>query len=338
MRHARGWGTAGETAGDARMSTVAAVVIGRNEGARLERCLMSLVPQVDQIIYVDSGSSDNSVAFARSLGVGVVELDTTTPFTAARARNAGFETVRDADYVQFVDGDCGVVEYWIEKAQEALDNEPDIAIVTGWRSEIAPDASVYNGMAEVEWHRPAGDIAACGGDMMVRAEVFRAQGGFNAQVIASEDDEFCLRVGQAGHRVVRLPEQMTLHDSNIMHFSEWWKRTIRNGHGFAEVGRMHNPHFKRERQRVWVYGAILPGLFVLTLLLRMWVVSLLILGVYINSWWRTSKGLQQEGLSPWKARHQAVFLTLSKIPNLVGMLTYHKRRMNGADATIIEYK
>ena len=171
------------------MSRVAAVVIGRNEGARLERCLTSLQGQVDQIVYVDSGSTDSSVAFARSLGVSVVELDTSVPFTAARARNEGFAAVKDADYVQFVDGDCGVVEFWIEKAAEALDNAPRIGIVTGWRSEIAPDATVYNAMVEVEWHRPAGDIAACGGDMMVRADVFRELGGFNPRVIASEDDE-----------------------------------------------------------------------------------------------------------------------------------------------------
>lgn len=321
------------------MSVVAAVVIGRNEGARLERCLNTLRDQLDQIVYVDSGSTDGSVAFARSLGVTVVELDTSVPFTAARARNAGFEAVQGADYVQFVDGDCGVVEYWIEKAAEALDNNANIAIVTGWRSEIAPGDSVYNAMAEVEWHRPAGDINACGGDMMVRTEVFSALGGFNPRVIASEDDEFCLRVGKAGHRVVRLPEQMTRHDAAITRFSAWWKRTIRNGHGFAEVGRMHDPHFKRERQRVWIYGGLLPLVLIVSLILGFWAGVILVLAVYGWNWARTAEGLEQyESLPKGTARHHAVFLTLSKIPNMIGMLTYHHRRLRGADATIIEYK
>src|SRR5215475_7559873 len=69
------------------------VAIGRNEGDRLVRCLRSLT-KASKIIYVDSGSSDNSVREARSLGADVVELDPTTPFTAARARNAGFERLR----------------------------------------------------------------------------------------------------------------------------------------------------------------------------------------------------------------------------------------------------
>lgn len=320
------------------MSKVAAVVIGRNEGQRLERCLTSLKDQVDQIVYVDSGSTDSSVAFARSMRVQVVELDPTLPFTAARARNEGFAAVRGVDYVQFVDGDCGVVEYWIDKAVEALDNAPGIGIVTGWRSEISPQATIYNAMVDVEWHRPAGDIEACGGDMMVRASVFREVGGFNPTVIASEDDEFCLRVGEAGYRVVRLPENMTRHDAAMTRFSEWWKRTIRNGHGFAEVGRMHEPHFKRERQRVWVYGGLLPLIFVVGLVTGLWVWSVLVLAVYAINWWRTADGLEYEGLTPAQARHQALFLTISKIPNLIGMLTYYRRRFRGEAATIIEYK
>ncbi len=318
--------------------TIAAVVIGRNEGPRLHRCLTSLEGQVDEIIYVDSGSTDSSVSFARSAGAKVIELDTSTPFTAARARNAGFEAIGDADYVQFVDGDCAVVEYWVEKAVEAFDNNGEIGIVTGWRNEIAPEASVYNAMAEVEWHRPAGDIVACGGDMMVRASVFRELGGFNPTVIASEDDEFCLRVGKAGYRILRLPEQMTRHDFAMTKFSAWWRRTIRNGHGFAEVGRMHPPHFLRERQRVWVYGALLPLAFLVSLIMGFRLGMLLVLGLYVFSWFRTADRLKYDGLGPWQARHHALFLTISKIPNLIGMLTYHRRRLRGADATIIEYK
>ena len=165
--------------GSAETGTVAVVAIGRNEGERLERCLRSLVGQADRIVYVDSGSTDGSVDFARSLGVKVVELDMSTPFTAARARNAGFEALKEdglPDYVQFVDGDCAVEPGWIDAGREALDADETLGIVTGWRTEIEPDATVYNAMCEVEWHRPAGEIVACGGDMMVRSAAYRQAG------------------------------------------------------------------------------------------------------------------------------------------------------------------
>ena len=52
------------------------VVIGRNEGQRLINCLKSVKSQADTpIVYVDSGSTDGSVAAAQKLGVTVVNLD-----------------------------------------------------------------------------------------------------------------------------------------------------------------------------------------------------------------------------------------------------------------------
>lgn len=73
---------------------VGVVIIGRNEGDRLIRCLKSLMEQSTQIIYVDSGSTDHSVSQARNLGAEVVSLDMTKPFTAARARNEGFARLK----------------------------------------------------------------------------------------------------------------------------------------------------------------------------------------------------------------------------------------------------
>ena len=152
----------GETAsfrGVRMTSSVGAVVIGRNEGARLQRCLTSLVGQCDRIIYVDSGSTDGSVAFARGIGAIVVDLDRSVPFTAARARNEGFAALQAGgltDYVQFVDGDCRVEPGWIAAGRTTLDAQSTMGIVTGWRTETEPHRNVYHEMCEVEWHRPPG--------------------------------------------------------------------------------------------------------------------------------------------------------------------------------------
>ena len=316
--------------------TLGAVVIGRNEGDRLKACLRSLVPLCARAVYVDSGSGDDSVAFARGLGVTVVELDTSTPFTAARARNAGFEALLaggELDLVQFVDGDCKVEPGWLQAGVTALAERPDLGLVTGWRSEIHPLASVYNQMCQVEWRRPAGPISACGGDMMVRVAGFRKAGGFDPTVIAAEDDEFCLRLARAGWKLERLPVEMTLHDAAMTRFGQWWRRAMRAGHGFAQVGRMHPPHFRRERLRVWAYGLVLPLLFLLGLFTSGWI-SLAVLGLYALSFWKTWRGLAGQPM----AAKQAALLTLAKIPNLLGMLTYYRRRRTGDDMRIIEYK
>ena len=113
------------------MSDLGIVTIGRNEGERLRCCLNSLIGHGLPVVYVDSNSTDGSVALARSLGVEVVELDVSLPFTAARARNAGFARLEQCEpgveFVQFVDGDCEVVPGWLDRARAVLKERPDVA-------------------------------------------------------------------------------------------------------------------------------------------------------------------------------------------------------------------
>lgn len=322
-------------------TTVAAVVIGRNEGERLRNSLTSLKGQVERIVYVDSGSRDDSVAIARGMGVEVVQLDRSQPFTAARGRNAGFAALKAKglpNYVQFIDGDCGLAPGWVAAARITLDQNPDLGLVTGWRAEIARDASVYNQMADVEWHRPAGDILACGGDMMVRSTAFEAVGGFDPSVIAAEDDEFCVRLRGRGFRLHRLPLPMTFHDADMMRFSQFWQRNVRSGHGFFDVGSKHPDHFRAERRRVWQYAIALPTVVLSAFFVPPWLALLAILTFMGLGWLRTFRGLLTTGQPKAEAGHHAVYYTLAKLPQLQGMVTYYWRRLRGRTAELIEYK
>src|SRR3990167_5804095 len=219
-------------------SAIGVVVIGRNEVERLERCLASLVGAAGKIVYVDSGSTDASVPMAQGLGVEVVALDMSRPFTAARARNEGFACLQrlqpDIHFVQFVDGDCEVVDDWLAKAQAFLCEHPAVAVVCGRRRERFPQRSIYNRMCDLEWDTPVGEAKACGGDALMRADAFAAVKGFRADLIAGEEPELCVRLRAIGWKVWRLGEEMTLHDAAMTHFSQWWQRTLRGGHAFAE--------------------------------------------------------------------------------------------------------
>ena len=317
------------------------VAIGRNEGERLKRCLRSVVRDHVPVVYVDSGSSDDSVAFATGLGVPVVDLDMSIPFTAARARNAGYERLvalhPDLAYVQFVDGDCEVVKGWLAEAASALESDDKLAVVTGWRSEIRPHDSVYNAICDDEWHAPAGPITACGGDMMVRRAAYDQVGGFNETVIAAEDDEFCIRVGAAGWQLLRLPSDMTRHDAAMHTFGQWWKRAVRAGHGFGQVGDMHEGYFAAPRRRILIYAVMFPALLVAGLLL--WrPLALAVLTIYAASFARAALRFFKGGKGAGEAMHHALLLVLSKFPNLIGFIQYYIRKRRGAQMRIIEYK
>lgn len=319
------------------MTPVDVVLIGRNEGQRLIDALASVDGQARQLVYVDSGSTDNSVAEAQKTGATVVSLDMSVPFTAARARNAGFAALHAHDYVLFIDGDCSLVPGFVDAARDHLDGHDEVGLVTGWRSEMRRDESLYNQLCDWEWHRPAGEIATCGGDMMVRARIWAELGGMNPQVIAAEDDEFCQRLRKAGWQLHRIPVGMTRHDAAMSRFSQWWKRAVRTGHGFAQVSHLHPDFFVTERRRVLVYGLALPLAILLSLFLSPWL-TVALLGLYPLNYIRTAQSLIREGLPGREAFGHALLLTLSKFPNLIGMAKYLWRYLSGSDMRIIEYK
>lgn len=319
---------------------VGAVVIGRNEGARLEACLAALAGRLDRIVYVDSGSTDGSVAAARAVGAEVVLLDADRPFTAARARNAGLAALAAGgppDYVQLVDGDCAVDPGWIATARAFLDAHPRVGVACGRRRERFPSASVYNRLCDWEWATPVGAARACGGDALMRLDAVCGVGCYDGTVIAAEDDELCQRLRAAGWEIRRIDAEMTRHDAAIHRFGQWWRRAVRAGHGFAEVGHRHPGHFVAERRRAWAWGAALPAAALAGIAMSP-PLAAAVAGLYGLSFARSAWRLSQAGMTRREAVAGAGLLTLSKLPNLIGMLTWRLRRLRGGPSRIIEYK
>lgn len=317
------------------------VIIGRNEGLRLEATFSSIGKAVRTMVYVDSGSTDNSVAIAERFGAVVVHLDTTTPFTAARARNAGLAEIskqsEPPEHVQFIDGDCSLAPEWIPAASQALASHPEWGAVCGRRRERFPSHSVYNKLCDWEWNTPVGPAEACGGDMLVRFSAIRSVGGYRDDVIAAEDNEVCRRLIQKGWKLQRLDCEMTLHDANIHQFSQWWKRSIRAGHGFAQVGYLHPGYFKRERLRAWFWAAWLPltGIAAAAVWLPLIALPLALYGV---SYSRCLKFFRLPEFTWMESSICALLIVLSKFPNLQGIFTWWRRRIQNLNPTIIEYK
>ena len=312
---------------------VDAVVIGRNEGARLIACLTSLNGQVRRIVYVDSGSTDGSVAEARRLGAEVVALDLSRPFTAARARNAGLARL-DGDapqFVQLVDGDCTLDAGWIATALAAFADHPQAVVICGRRRERFPSASVYNRLADREWDTPVGRTAACGGEALMRYAAVMAVGGFREALIAGEEPELCLRLARAGGEIWRIAAEMTLHDAAMQRFSQWWQRTRRAGHAFAEGSALHadgpEGHWRVETKRALFWGAVLPMGIVGAALI--WPPALALALVYPAQMARLAR---KNGVV-W-----ALFNVLAKFAEAQGVLGFMLGRMTGRKRGLIEYK
>lgn len=323
------------------VSRAAAIVIGRNEGARLEACLASMPEDLCPVVYVDSGSTDGSVVAARAAGALVVALDPARPFTAARARNDGVAALTAAghapDYLQFVDGDCMLVPGWVETAVAFLDAHPQAAVVCGRRRERFPEASVYNRLCDREWDTSVGRARACGGDALMRRAAFEVAGGFRESLIAGEEPELCLRLRAQGWEVWRIDVEMTLHDAAMSQFAQWWKRSRRGGYAAAEGAALHgrgpDRHGVAQTCRALTWGAVLPAMAFLGTLATPWALTLL--AAYPAQVVRLAlrKGGHRED---WE---EAFWLTLGKLPEITGVTKYFLiTRLGTKPIKLIEYK
>jgi len=321
------------------------VLIGRNEGDRLIRCLESVVGRASAVVYVDSGSTDGSVSEALRRGVSVIELDLNQPFTAARARNAGFEGLRalkpSLKYVQFLDGDCEVASDWLTRARTELEEKPEAAVVCGRRRECVPEASIYNRLIDMEWDTPIGEAEACGGDALMRVSAFEEVGGFDPTLIAGEEPELCVRLRLQGWRIYRIDAEMTRHDAAMTRFGQWWRRSVRSGHAYAEGAARHGRsparHWVRQTSSNWFWGLVVPACAI-GLAWPTSGLSLALLAGYPLIAYRAARSKRRHGIPTRDAALYGLFCALGKFPQMIGQCKYLLGTLSGRRSTIIEYK
>ena len=305
-------------------ATIGIVAIGRNEGARLEQCLRSLLSQSNAVIYADSASSDGSADVARRLGVETVELPGDQPLSAAAGRAAGFARLRatfpNIELVQFVDGDCLLDPDWLPSATAFLKSKSRAAVVCGRRFEAEPEASIYNAMCDAEWDTPVGQAQACGGDALFRVDAYEVAGGFNAGLLAGEEPELCGRLRAQGWEIWRIAAKMTEHDARMLHFGQYWRRSLRGGFGYAQVWNQSRKSgdalYGRQLASALAWTIGLPlAVLVIALLFRKPAILAVIPIAYVVQWLRITGKIRID--RPHRLG-QAALTLLAKFPETLG--------------------
>ena len=312
------------------------VVIGRNEGERLSRCLTSLESIGAPIAYADSASTDDSVNVAREAGAMTVELESDRPLNAARGRNAGLAVLRSShanlEFVQFIDGDCEIQAGWVETALEFLRGHPSAAVACGLRFEAHPEASTYNRLCDEEWNSPIGRALSCGGNSMMRLTALDAAGPFDPTLMAGEEPELCSRLRSHGWEIWRLDAPMTRHDAAMTRFSQWIRRAFRSGYGYAQAwsrtrGRADRLYASHLRSAVFWVAVIPLAVVLVAAFLREPAIILAIPATYALQIARTAA---RRGLfSAWSWRYASLML-VAKFPELLGALGYALKRIRSA--------
>lgn len=328
-----------------RLPLVSVVVIGRNEGERLVRCLESIAAmETDdfavETLYVDSASTDGSPQRAAALGARVIEVHPQRP-SAALGRNAGWRAT-SADFVLFLDGDTQLHPLFLRRALEAM-RDPAVAVVWGHRREVDPEQSIYVRALDLDWIYPAGPSEFCGGDALMRRGVLEKVGGFDSKLIAGEEPELCRRIRAEGYSILHIDAPMTLHDLAIKRFAAYWKRAFRAGYAYADISSRYqdsaDPLWRTDVRRNLFHGNLVLGILVLLPLTAVWpalgMIALagalsLVCRTYHRCAWKT-------GDTKTRLLY-ALHSHFQQIPILIGQLSYYRDVFLGFQRKLIEYK
>ena len=329
------------------INTLSIVVIGRNEGQRLARCLESVRAMQNvrktQLIYVDSASTDGSPELASRYGAEVIVINPERP-TAASGRNAGWRRAT-GEFILFLDGDTVLHPEFPRAAFEAMAFSDRICAVWGHRRELTPGQSLYNRVLDLDWVYRPGFTDACGGDVLMRRAALAEAGGFDDQLIAGEEPELCRRLRGHGYVILHIDHPMTRHDLHITRWSQYWKHALRAGYAYAQISDRFrstpDAFWLADARRELVLGCFWPFslLAALAVSVRYGYIPLILwLAVFVVAVFR----------SAWKARWKCtnwvtLFLYgihshLQHVPILCGQLQYTLDKRGRRQRPLIEYK
>ncbi len=181
------------------------IIIGKNEGWRLEKCLQSLVSIVEQdeitdheIIYVDSQSTDNSVVLAKQYGAKTFLI--TGECNAAIARNIGAKEAI-GDILFFIDGDMEIFPGFLPKVL-TKDNQLEYPFISGIFNDIVHDMD-WNYLYTSRRHKlQEGDADAIqittGGLFIIEYSLWEQVNGLETRLKMGEDFDIGLRLTKLG--------------------------------------------------------------------------------------------------------------------------------------------
>ncbi len=193
------------------------IVIGKNEGSRLERSLQSVldVTKVDNIqdwelVYVDSQSTDDSLKVAKSKGARTFLI--TGECNAAIARNIGAKEAQ-GDIFFFIDGDMEVQSGFLPQVIE--DGQLVYPFLSGNFEDIVYDND-WNYLRTTYRHRFAeGEEfhydSTTGGLFLITRELWEKVSGMDNRLKRSQDYDLGLRVTKVGWPLKRMNLLLAKH-------------------------------------------------------------------------------------------------------------------------------
>ncbi len=191
--------------------SIAAVIIARDEAKNLPalaQCLREF--PFDEIIYVDSASTDASVEIAQKAGWRIGVLSPEGVLSASAGRHVG-TLLSQADWILYLDGDMipnlKTVSLMIEYADHRA---PDVVGVTGDFEDRSADG---RRRVQVQKARDGGSAAWLPGSGLLNRQAVLDAGNWNPNVYADEEWELYARLRERGGRLIYFHQILFTHQS-----------------------------------------------------------------------------------------------------------------------------
>lgn len=312
--------------------SLSVVVIGINVETTIVACLDSIQrsnypKECLEIIYVDGGSSDDSVKLAKQFSnIKIMEITTARP-TPGLGRNRGWQLAGNS-IVQFVDGDTKLDPNWLKEATQYLKGQ--CVAVCGVLKEVDPHKNIYHMIGEIEWDKSVGNIEAFGGNVMILKEALQVVGGYDDLLIAGEDPDLSYRLRQQGGVIVRLQQLMGYHELAMDSFSQYIRRAFRTGTGYAEIFW----RYRKSKEKMWqrefyriILTTTLPWILLLFGFFVGWPLLSIVLALIITfrSFRHIPRFCREYHLSFKQGCFYALHLSFVVYPHMSGLLTYFFR-------------
>jgi len=229
---------------------VSVVVIGLNEAKHLDDCFKAIIAsnysgEEIELIYVDSGSADQSVAIAREY-TSSVYIESNLP-TAARNRNRGLIESK-YDIVHFIDGDIVIEPDYLRFAVEKL-LEGNFQCVFG-RLEERNTCGLGKILLHDYNNRKPGliDSPGAGGTFLKR--VLIDVNGWDERIPRGEETELGERFRGAGYKIWFLDNNMGIHNHGDINLIQFFKRQIAEGFSLGIISKIkaNGSFFKTARK------------------------------------------------------------------------------------------
>ncbi len=194
--------------------TVSIVVIGRNEERTIGRCFEAALAAGEQIggaelVYVDSRSTDNSVAIAKSYGFRAVELPSDMRLSPSAGRFVG-STIARGEFMLFLDADTLIYRDFLPSAIDIFDHDRKLGGVNGRIDDFTEAGEPVHdveepcdGEMDVKWLR--------GPCCFYRREALIEAGSFDPALAMEEEAELGLRIINSGWWLKKIPVAMAKH-------------------------------------------------------------------------------------------------------------------------------